>query len=474
MFDTYVAFHARMRPRALAVITPRRRVTYAQFDADVNRYAAAFRAMGIAPDTGVVSLETRRPYRHLVMLTALARLGVAAGVAADPACDLKLSDLDGDSTERVRRLSAAWLAEVEAAAPLEMPSAPRDLNAVARVLQSSGSTGAPRRIPSTWRQRLDRIAGNMVTDARGKLGVWALQPGVDAGLGYNLTTLGFTLGVTIAAGFGAAELVGVMERHPEGLLGLTPNQLESLLRVLPPGFELKPNWRVIMTGAALPPALARVARHRLTPDILLSYGATETGRAAIGPASLLETLPGAVGWPTPGVVIEVVDPEGRPVPDGEQGEIRIRAEQAGARYLDNAEATERTFRDGYVYPGDLGRRMPDGCFVVDGRVDERMNIGGIKVMPGVLENAMMEHPEVRDAAAFSVPNARGLEECWIAVVTSGEVSRDSFMASLRSARVQLPDIHFARTPEIPRNARGKVDRAALRAQTQAALGKGLA
>lgn len=472
MFDVYVAFHAQMRPRAVAVITPRRRVTYAQFNADVNRYAAAFMEMGITPATGVVALESRQPYRHVVMLMALARLGVAAGTASDTLCELKLSDQAGTATDRVRRMTADWLAAVEARPPVEVPSAPRDLDGLGRVLLSSGTTGTPRRVPSTWRQRLDRGASNMATDIRGKLGVWALLPGVNSGQGYNLSVLGFTLGVTIALGFGAAELLEVMERNPEGILGLTPNQLQGLLQAMPPGFEPKPGWRAIMSGAALPPALARAARTRLTPDILISYGATEFGRAALAPASLLETVPGAVGWPAPGVRIEVVDPDGKPVPDGEQGEIRIRSHKMGASYLDNTEASASTFRDGFVYPGDLGRRLPNGCFVVDGRIDDRMNIGGIKVMPNLLENALLEHPQVQDAAAFTVPNARGVEECWIAVVADGEIDRDTLMACLRTARVQLPQIHFARTPEIPRNARSKIDRQALRTQTQAALGKG--
>jgi acyl-CoA synthetase (AMP-forming)/AMP-acid ligase II len=141
-----------------------------------------------------------------------------------------------------------------------------------------------------------------------------------------------------------------MERHPTGLLAITPIQLREVLLALPAGFELKSGWRVVVSGAAMTPALARTARSRLTPDIIISYGATESGRACVGPASLLEANPGAIGWPVPGAVVEVVGPDGQVLPVGEQGEIRVRSERISSSYVDNPEASAKTFRDGYVYP----------------------------------------------------------------------------------------------------------------------------
>ena len=472
MFDTYVAFHARVRPRAPAVITPSQTVPYAQFDDDVNRFAAAFRALGVGPETGVVSFETRRVYRHHVALMALIRLGVAAGVATDPLCDLMLSDQPGESNGRIKRLPPEWFDAVERADPVEIVSAPRDPDALSRVLLSSGTTKTPRRVPTSWRQRLERTTSAIVTDGRGKVGVWAMQPGIDSGLGYSHALVGWTIGAAVAAGFNAVDLIGLMERNPEGLLGVTPSQLQAVMAALPPGFEPKPGWRIIMTGAALSPRLARTALAQLSPDILVSYGATETGRIALGPATLLDSEPGAVGWPGPGMDFEVLNDAGEPAADGEQGVIRVRNSRVVTHYLNNDTASDATFQNGWVYPGDLGRRLADGSFVVDGRADERLNVENVKIMPDLLEHALLEHPDVRDAAAYAVPGRDGLDQCWIAVVADVEVSHDAMMARLKAARMRLPTIHFSKSPEIPRNARGKIDRQALRALTLAALQKG--
>lgn len=369
------------------------------------------------------------------------------------------------------RLSADWIARTEAAAPTPVPSAARDPDGLARVLLSSGTTKTPRRVPLSWRRMEVGGLNALTAYASGKLGVWAIMTGLDSSLGFSMATLAWSLGAAVGVDYGSADLPHLMERQPEGLIGLNPLMLRNLLRQLPPGFELKPGWRVMVTGGLLPPVHARDARQRLSPDLHIIYGSTEAGRAMVGPARHVETHPGAVGYAVPGVTVEIVDPQGAPVPDGESGELRIRSERNAGRYLDDAAASAETFRDGWFYPGDLGRRLPDGLFVIDGRVDERLNIAGFKMMPNRLENALLEDPQVRDAAAFAVPGPEGFDQCWVAVSVEGDVSRESLLERLRAAGVPRVPVRFAWAEEIPRTEAGKIDRKALRAQTQAALEK---
>jgi len=468
MFDANLAFHARVRPRALALVSARRRVTYAEFDADVDRYAAGLRELGVGPERGVVGAASTSGYRRIVMLLALARLGVASSTPADTQADLRITDRPGGDEPRVLRLTADWIARVEAATPVPVPSAPRDPEGLARVLLSSDRT--PRRIPLSWRRMEAGGLSALTAYAAGKLGIWSIRTGIDSSLGFSMATLAWSLGAAVAVDYGSADLPHLMERHPEGLMGLNPRMLRELLRNLPAGFELKPGWRILVTGGLLPPAYAREARQRLTPDLHVVYGSAEAGQAMVGPAGR-EAHAGAVGYAAPGVTVEIVDAEGRPTPDGETGEIRIRGEHSAGRYLGDEPATAQAFRDGWFYPGDLGRRLPGGLYVIDGRVDERLNFAGLKLMPNQLENALLEHPQVYDAAAFSVPGPEGFDQCWAAVVVEGEVSRESLLERTRQAGLSKLPIRFAWAEEIPRTEAGKIDRKALRAQTQAALEK---
>ena len=471
MFDAHLTFIARTRPRALAVLTPRRRVTYAEFDADIDRYAAGLRDLGVTPERGIASVATPSTYRRLVLTMALARLGVTSTAGTDMRADMRITERGGGDEASVIRMTADWISRIEAATPVPVASAPRDLDGVARIYLSSGTTRAPRRVPSTWR-RMEAGSLNAITAyAGGKQGLWVLSTSIESGLGYNMAALAWTVGAAVAADFTPADIPYLMERHPEGMIGMTPMVLRDLLRRLPAGFEPQHGWRLLVTGGQLPPAYARDARQRITSDIHTIYGSSEAGRAMVGPGRLVETYPGAVGYVVPGATVEVVDADGAPVPDGEVGEIRVKGERNAGTYLGDDDASAHAFRGEWFYTGDLGRRMADGLFIIEGRVDDRLNIAGFKMMPNVLENALVEHPQVLDAAAFAVPGPEGLDQCWIAVVVEGEVTRESLMERLRQARTPKVPIRFAWAEEIPRNEMGKVDRKALRTQTQAALEK---
>ena len=471
MYDAFVAVHAHARPRAVAVITPQRRVTYAEFDADVNRYAAGLMALGLGPDRGVVGLDIAQAYRHAVMLIALARLGVTASTGRDTRADLRISDRAGEASETLIRLSRPWIAGVEAAPPTQVPSAPRDPEGLARVLLTSGTTRTPRRVGLTWRYLEADSLNGVATFGAGRMGPWVAQTDLETGMGFTMAVLAWTLGAAVAVNFAARGLPPLLERHPTGVIGLTPAHLRDMLAALPAGFELKPDWRFMVTGAALPSSLAREARLRLSPDIQVYYGSTEGGRMAIGPGLQAEVTPGATGRPVPGVTMKIVGEAGQELGDGESGELHIHSPRTQLGYLDPEDQAGGPFHGGWFHSGDVARRLADGSYVIEGRVDERINVDGVKVLPNALEEALLGHPQVKDAAAFAMPDPAGADDCWMAVVAEGEVSRDSLMSHLRRAAPHLPAIRFAWTEAIPRNEMGKIDRAALRAQTTVALEK---
>src|SRR5262249_46699454 len=113
--------------------------------------------------------------------------------------------------------------------------------------------------------------------------------------------------------------------------------------------------------------LSQRARARMCQNLYSSYGATETSNVAFGPASMIETIPGAVGYVPAGVKVEIVDREGRLLPPETDGRIRIRSPYVAQGYIGDPEATQAHFRDGCFYPGDIGRLRADGMMIVSGR-----------------------------------------------------------------------------------------------------------
>jgi acyl-CoA synthetase (AMP-forming)/AMP-acid ligase II len=149
-----------------------------------------------------------------------------------------------------------------------------------------------------------------------------------------------------------------------------------------------------------------------------------------------------------------------------EGVLRVRVKGAPSRYLNDEAASRRVFRDGWFYPGDIGTLSAEGLLYVSGRVSERINAGGIKVAPNVIEDVISQRPEVSDAAAFELINEEGISQIAVAIVPHENIDRANFNRSelRQSVQKQLRE----RTPtrwiivkEIPRNEQGKIDRAAL-------------
>ena len=119
------------------------------------------------------------------------------------------------------------------------------------------------------------------------------------------------------------------------------------------------------------------------------------------------------------------------------------------------------FRNGWYYTRDLARRLPDGRIVIEGRLDERMNLGGRKFMPRDWEGPALECPGIRDACAFAVPDADGLDVAWLAVAADPGFDHDILEHHLANYP-NLPRSRFAWFETLPRNAMGKVERTKLR------------
>jgi acyl-CoA synthetase (AMP-forming)/AMP-acid ligase II len=481
MFDSQIRYHAGVTPHAAAIIATQGYISYARFNADIDRFGAAIHAMGFRPATGVVSICVADGYLSCVLITALARLGIATSPFDDPGADVRLVDVvvqadpDGDGPADVA-LPPTWVAQVSLSEPRPLPTIEPEPDAVGRVMLSSGTTRAPRRIALTWRVIQAINLAGLSSRGAGVHGVWIPLTTLETIQGFGMAVSAWSQGSALACGVGIAESPGIIGAYPAGLLGCTPAQLRTILRTLPEEFAPRPGWRINLGGANLPPGLAREARLRITPDVRVAYGATEAMLCTCGPSTDLDQAPGCVGYPVGGVLLKVVDESGRTIHDGRSGEIQVRGDRVVAGYLNDPEATADRFREGWFLTGDIGRRLADGRIILEGRLDDRMNLeGGWKFMPAVLEEAARSCPGVVECAAFAAPHEDGFDQCWLAVVLATGSERQTLTRHL-SGLPGLPPVHIGWIDAIPHNAAGKVARERLRelvlaTRAQAGVGK---
>jgi len=343
-----------------------------------------------------------------------------------------------------------------------------DLDAVAAVLFTSGTSGAPKGVCLTY--------GNLQASALGAalhLGLrrddrWlACLPLFHIG-GLSILMRNVLLGspVVIHERFDPERLSMAID---DGIthVSLVPTMLVRLLdvrgeRPAPPSLR-----GVLLGGAAAPPLVLERAR-KLRFSVLTSYGLTEAcSQVATWQPGDLEAPSresGQVGRALLGTEVRIGDARGRLLPPGREGEILVRGPTVMAGYLDDVEETDCALRDGWLHTGDAGVLDPEGRLrVLDRRADLIVS-GGENVSPAEVEAVLREHPDVAEVgvAGLPDPDLGSRVVAWI-VPRSGVRCRARDLRRFcrqRLAGFKVPkEIRFA--AELPRNSSGKLLRRSL-------------
>ncbi len=227
------------------------------------------------------------------------------------------------------------------------------------------------------------------------------------------------------------------------------------------------------SGGALTPKMVRGLRERFPrADLYPMYGLTEAFRSTFLDPALVDAHPDSIGRAIPFAEIMVVRPDGSPAVPGEPGELVHAGPLVAQGYWQDPERTAQRFRPApnfatsggmAVWSGDTVVEGADGLLRFVGRDDEMIKSAGNRISPTEIEEAVLSGGEAAEAAAFGVPDAR-LGQA-IVVVARGDGSRED--ALRERLRRELPSFmqptRYEWREAMPRNANGKLDRAALKA-----------
>jgi acyl-CoA synthetase (AMP-forming)/AMP-acid ligase II len=225
----------------------------------------------------------------------------------------------------------------------------------------------------------------------------------------------------------------------------------------PPGAE---KLRFIRSSSsALSPDTMRDLESRFGAPVLEAYGMTEAShQMASNPLPPADRKPGTVGTGT-GVRLGVIDDAGKPVTQGDAGEVVIQGPNVIDGYSNNAEANASAFIDGWFRTGDQGVLDADGYLSLVGRIKEMINRGGEKIAPREIDEVLLQHPAVGEAVAFGSPHPVWGEEVAVAVVLKAPATEKELISF---ARERLADYKVPKklyiVERIPTTATGKVQR----------------
>jgi len=434
---------------------------YADLLARSAAIAAALQAEGLAPGDRLLVLVDKSVEALLLYLAAL-RAGLVHVPVNPGAAARERAHFLADAAPRLV-VDDATLARLAAAPPapdfVDVPRGPDDL---AALLYTSGTTGAPKGAMLSHQ--------NLAANAATLIAAWSFTAAdrlIHALPIFHVHGLFVATHCVLGAGARMLWLPGfdadaVLAELPRStvLMGV-PTFYTRLLARPELTAERCAGMRLFVSGSApLPGEVHRSFVARTGHAILERYGMTETGMLASNP---LEgpRVPGKVGPPLPGVELRIGDPDAAGI-----GSVEVRGDNVFRGYWQAPAKTADAFTaDGWFVTGDLGRIDAQGYVELAGRAKDLIISGGLNVYPAEVEAVFEALPDVGEVAVIGVPHP-DFGEAVVAVLAAGPGARLDAAAVADAARAELAAYkrpkHVALVDALPRNAMGKIEKAALR------------
>ena len=477
IIDT-ILFHSRHDREALALCAPGvDLVTYERLEKSINNVSRRARAMGLAHGHVVALFLPQHLVIHAVLILGLARLGVITASVSTRKLPGSLHFdailCDGPHPHaniKTIAFDPTWL--MGDGKPPELDHVPRE-DDIARIILTSGTTGEPKAVGLSHRMILGRVlryhalCGNK------------LPSGARLFCDVTLaTSFGYTLFISTLLKGGAFFMRGNNAENTLRALGfynvnafvVAPGSLPELLGEYDK-HHCQHAFDVILTGGSiLSSGLAERVGSRMGSNMVAAYGSAETSLVASAPAYAIHDVPGAVGYVTPGMSVEIVDETDRPMPAGQSGLVRIRGDYMVPGYFNETQSSSRIFRDGWFYPGDIGSLTADGVLIISGRQTAVLNLGGEKIAPEAIEEVITGFDAAIAAGADLVTTKDEFDQICVAIESKKTIDIDRLREYCRK---QLPAIfmpkRFITMDRLPRNTMGKLDRSELRRMLEAKL-----
>lgn len=466
------------------------RITYEALHKGVCAMGRALRAWGVARENRVLMILSDTPVFPITFFGAM-RIGAvpapvnplykasdyrffledsgARVVVVDAACLDKLKEALRGYEEPVRVIIAESLREGLPAYAGELAPVSTHRDDMAFWLYSSGSTGQPKgvvhahgAIPATcetYGRHVLRLTENDIVFGRVLFHAYGLGNGLSFPFHAGAASV-------LAPGRPTPQSVfATIAAYRPTVICLVPTLYNALLNdPACAGGDLSSVRCCASAAEPLAPETWRRWRERFGLTILDGIGSTEM--LHIFCSNTAEShCPGSSGKPVPGYELRLLDEDGKPVNTGDTGHLHVKGASAAAFYWRNREKTRRTMQGEWMATGDRYRVDADGFYWYEGRADDMLKVGGEWVSPIEMENALLEHSAVNEAAVvgLSIDGVTRIR----AVIVLNEAETPALKAELREwckrrmQRYQYPHLIDFVT-ELPKTATGKIQRFKLR------------
>ncbi len=465
----YIAYHAAREPNHIAVIDQGKAFSYDVFYCDICKMILALRALKLEPGQSVAveflpaHAKLATFYFHWVTILALETYGVATmSYTEDEAWCLdeipetldRIMTFSGSTklnAQKLHMMDGEWLKLVMAQKPeTSFTQAMIGPDMPCRIIKSSGTTGKMKYMFRSFENQ-DFIYGN--AQFRGDFGRQSRY----------FSTMGFSVSAIQAAAVACTReggacvydtRVGTAEVLAKYAITHVTFLLHSLMKVLdslPKDYVKPPNLKLLTIGSTVPDAVRKRILYSLANHVSEAYGANECSTTSTMNAEGVGTL-------MPGVDVEIVNDDDEPVV-GEPGWIRVRSKGCVRGYINNPEATQKMFKNGWFYPGDIAIQKDHRMLQLIGRADDLLNIRGIKYAPQELEHRLLEALPIREVCIVTMADDEDVHHVVVVIVPQSARVKDEISKKLPALIPSLfGNSKLMFVSEMPRTTNGKIQR----------------
>ncbi|PXX79237.1 class I adenylate-forming enzyme family protein [Rivihabitans pingtungensis] len=413
-----------------ALIQEHRQISYGQLREASERLAQALSEAGLRAGAHI-ALDGVNEIEFVIAYLAIARMGACLAPIDSrlslPEVDVLLADFqpgacllldEGSPLSQAMQARSDWqvlsLSGPDEPAvtlwldPLRCHATPAQAGDLV-VQYSSGSTGKPKGIILSRDNIFHKVNNwNITLDISDK-DVFLCTLTLSHCYGMYVHTLaGLLAGAVVhlprLAGLTPGRILRMLADWQVTVFGSLPYMYQLWLAVPAERVRLDSVRYLISGSAPLPEVTARAFHDTFGRNLNQVYGLTEIGLITFNKHG---NNPMSLGWPTANMVCRVVDESGQECAVDQPGELLVRCASMARGYLDNPEEAREMFRDGWLHTKDVVRRAADGSFVMCGRLSQFINVGGNKVSPAEVENTLLAHPAIKEAAVVGQRGAAG-------------------------------------------------------------------
>ena len=501
----YLDYHAAVRPHTLFAQDSRQQLSYAEALPRIDRIAQCLHDAGLRKGDRIALLGKNSVDQLLVYLACI-RLGVVpvgmnyrlsppewAYIVRDAGARMLFGDAEFltaagdvfnelplvciDATHANAPSLADWVRDADGV----YPTPEYDGDDIIIQMYTSGTTGHPKGVLLTHRNVItNALQGSLTTGEIAAPGErYLLIAPIYHAAGLVSTFIGIVFGASavIHSDYNPVGMIETLANDNIAAVTVVPVMLQFSLLLTPNirDYDFSHLKRISYGASPIGEELLRQCLDIFKCQFVQAYGQTEATaaltcltqwdheRALREKPELLRSC----GRPLMGTQIRIVDEQGRDVPPNTSGHIIARGPQVMRGYWNNPDATASTLRDGWLYTGDAGMLDDEGYLYIKDRIKDLIISGGENIYPAEIENVLLSHPAIADAAVIGVADDKW-GEVPLAVLVARDGNRLTLDQLVAHCQPQLASFkiprHLAWVDAMPRNPTGKILKKDLRAQ----------